>query len=160
MSTRLGIISDTHGEHTLTRKAVKIFENAGVSEVIHCGDVGTEEIVRLLAQFPCHYVRGNTDSQSLRMWVIRHGQTFYGSVGVFLRDDKRIAFTHGDDWVTLEDLIHSGKYNLICYGHTHEYAWRIEGETRLLNPGAFLRTTPTVAVVDVPEMTVEKFRVE
>lgn len=157
---RLGIISDTHGEHLLTQKAVRIFEKAGISEIIHCGDVGTEEIVRLLAEFPCHYVRGNTDSQNLRMWVMRHGQTFHSSVGILAREEKRIAFTHGDDWVTLDDLVRSGKYDLVCHGHTHEYAWRIEGQTRLLNPGAFLRTTPSVAVITLPEMAVEKFRVE
>ncbi len=160
MSTRLGIISDTHGEHLLTHKAIQIFEKAEVREVIHCGDVGTEEVVRLLAQFPSHYVAGNTDSSSLRTWVLRHAQTFYGSVGVLMRENKRIAFTHGDDWATMDDLTFGGKYDLICYGHTHEYAWRMEGNTRLLNPGAFLRTTPSVAVIDLPEMTVQKFRVE
>ena len=157
MSTRIGIISDTHSRLPLTQKAVSIFQNAEIAELIHCGDVGSEEIVHTLSCFKTHYVSGNTDSDSLKTWAFQHGQTFYGSVGMLMRDEKRIAFLHGDDWRTFDDLLHRQRFDLICYGHEHLFSWRMEGETYLLNPGAFTRTTPSVVVIELPEMRVEQF---
>ena len=157
MSTRIGIISDTHSRLALTQKAVTIFKNAEIAELIHCGDVGSEEIVRILSCFKTHYVSGNTDSDTLKTWTLQHGQTFYGQVGILSREEKRIAFLHGDDWRTFDDLLHRSHFDLICSGHEHLFSWRMEGETYLLNPGAFTRTAPSVAVIDLPEMLVEQF---
>lgn len=160
MSTRIGIISDTHSRESLTQKAVTIFQNAKIAELIHCGDVGSEEIVRILSCFPTHYVTGNTDTGLLKTWVERYFQKYYGGVGMFPREEKQIAFLHGDDWRTFDDLLHRKRFDLICYGHEHLFSWRMEGDTYLLNPGAFTRTAPSVAVIELPEMRVERFIVE
>ncbi|MDO4550164.1 MAG: metallophosphoesterase family protein [Planctomycetia bacterium] len=154
---RFGILSDTHGQTELVKKAVTIFERAEIQEFIHCGDVGTKEIVSLLAKFPGHYVLGNTDTSSLKSWVTEFRQTYYGNVGIISREGRRIAFLHGDDWRTFDDLLYRQHFDLICYGHEHQFSWRIENETRILNPGGFTRTTPSVVTLDLPQLSIQKY---
>jgi putative phosphoesterase len=55
---RIGLISDTHG---LLRPEVK-HTLAGVSHIVHAGDVGTPAVLAELAELaPVHAVRGNND---------------------------------------------------------------------------------------------------
>src|SRR5438067_2299698 len=57
----LGIVSDTHGHVEHTRQAVRMLESLEVHEVIHCGDIGSSDIVPLFAAWPTHFVLGNVD---------------------------------------------------------------------------------------------------
>ncbi|MDO4583360.1 MAG: metallophosphoesterase family protein [Planctomycetia bacterium] len=152
----LGILSDTHGDVPRTQAAVEIFRRKEVQEVVHCGDVGSREVVKLLSEFRTHYVHGNTDSRgSLRKAILECGQTYYESVGILVREGKQIAFLHGDDWRTYGELLHSQRFDLICSGHTHQFEWQMEGKTYLLNPGALHRTpSPSVAILELPAMRV------
>ena len=51
-------------------------------------------------------------------------------------------------------------WDLLCFGHTHTASLQMHGSTMLLNPGAFKRVfRPTVAIVTLPDMTVERFDV-
>lgn len=155
---KLGIISDTHGNAANTWKAMEIFLREGVEEIIHCGDVGSAEVVKILAKLPCHYVFGNTDMPgTIRAAILAENQTCHDYVGVLAREGVRIAFLHGNDWRTLDELIESGKFDLICTGHTHEFHWMVQGETRLLNPGALERTpSPSVVILKLPELQIEQ----
>lgn len=160
----LGVISDTHGMAELTRKAVELFISLKVDEIIHCGDVGTHDVIQALSVpgVPVHYVCGNTDSSEyIRNGVIKYGQTWYGNVGMIQREGVHIAFLHGNDWSMLEELLYGGRFRLICCGHSHQAEFSIHGETYLLNPGALFRVgTPTVATVKVPEMTSQRYTIK
>ncbi len=59
---RVGIVSDTHGHVELTRPAVRMFESLEVDRVLHCGDIGSTEVVELFAAWPTDFVFGNCDS--------------------------------------------------------------------------------------------------
>ncbi|MDO4424738.1 MAG: metallophosphoesterase family protein, partial [Planctomycetia bacterium] len=92
--------------------------------------------------------------------VLEAGQTCWDYLGTIEREGSQIAFLHGHDWRTLEELVQSGRFQLICTGHTHEFHWMIHGETKLLNPGALHRTAaPSVAILKLPELQVELERV-
>lgn len=161
MSTIIGILSDTHGALLPTQKARDIFQSNGVSEVIHCGDVGKPGVVNLLSAFPTHYVVGNCDTPSeVQSAVMKYGGTFYDALGMIVREEIKIAFLHGHDWRTFDELIDSGRYDLICYGHTHEADWRIQHDTHLLNPGALFRTSsPSVALLELPSLRLRTVRI-
>lgn len=58
---RIGVLSDTHGQLAFTRQAVAMLESCEVEQVIHCGDIGSVDVVRLLAPWPTHFVFGNCD---------------------------------------------------------------------------------------------------
>ena len=59
---RIGVVSDTHGHVPFTRDAVRMLEQLEVELVIHCGDVGSVEIVSLFSAWPTHFVLGNVDA--------------------------------------------------------------------------------------------------
>ena len=59
--TRIGIVSDTHGQVEYTLDAVRMLESLEVEQIIHCGDIGSPEIVELFSPWPAHFVFGNVD---------------------------------------------------------------------------------------------------
>ena len=64
---RLGIVSDTHGQVLFARNAVRMLESLDVDLVIHCGDIGSPEVVALFSDWPTHFVFGNVDLETQRL---------------------------------------------------------------------------------------------
>ncbi|UUO05877.1 YfcE family phosphodiesterase [Blastopirellula sp. J2-11] len=154
---QIGIVSDTHGQVEFTRAAIRMLESFEVAQVIHCGDIGGAAIIELFTKWPTHYVLGNVDRdpEYLQEKIESAGQTFCGMFGQLAIADRKIAFLHGHDEDRLESTIHSGDFDLVCHGHTHQAANYLVGETRVLNPGALFRASRhTIAIVDLPELEV------
>ena len=74
---RLGVVSDTHGHVGFAADAVRMLESLAVDVVIHCGDIGSVEIVPLWRAWPTHFVFGNVDYDValLRRAIAAAGQT-------------------------------------------------------------------------------------
>ena len=152
---RIGVISDTHGHVELTRPAVRMFESLGVEAVLHCGDIGSIEVVELLAAWPAHFVFGNCDDDLARFQsqIEAAGQTCHGQFGDLTLAGVRIALLHSHDRRRFREACDSGEYGLVCYGHTHIAAIDRHGESIILNPGAIYRASPhSVAIVELPEV--------
>jgi putative phosphoesterase len=157
---KLGIISDTHGLLNETLLAVRLFREQGVQAVIHCGDIGGSGIVAVFQGIETHFVLGNMDpdGETLRLAAEETGNHFHDLFGSLERLGKRIAFLHGHQSEKMEQELASGNWDLICCGHTHIPALQMHGSTMLLNPGAFKKVVrPTIAVVTLPDLTVERF---
>ncbi|MBN1591089.1 MAG: YfcE family phosphodiesterase [Pirellulales bacterium] len=152
----IGIISDTHGDVHAARRAVRIFESLEVETFIHCGDVGTSEVVSLFSSWAGHFVLGNVDRPATIGDVIVHaGHVCHDRFGSLTLQGKSIALLHGDDAARLRDAIRSGQWDLICHGHTHSPSEQRDGGTLIVNPGAVARTSRScVATVELPSMTV------
>jgi uncharacterized protein len=124
----IGVISDTHGK--LDEQVLKLF--AGVSRIIHAGDIGDEELVWELEKIaPVIAVRGNNDGRTMcfpneRMAVIA-GKTFY----------VRHQFATVEKMNTAQQsLIEKRMPDVVIFGHSHQaYAGRWRG-TLLFNPGS------------------------
>lgn len=152
---RLGIISDTHGHADLARPAVRMLESLDVETILHCGDIGSADVVRLFAAWPTHFVFGNCDEErdQLRTAIEEAGQTCHGEFGELELEGVRIALLHSHDRRRFRDVCDSGDYRLVCYGHTHIAAIDHRSETIILNPGAIYRANPhSIAIVDLPEV--------
>ncbi|MCL6503940.1 MAG: YfcE family phosphodiesterase [Pirellulales bacterium] len=149
---RIGIISDTHGHTEFTRAAARLLEGLEIELLLHCGDVGSADVVRVLAAWPCHYVLGNVDDeQSLPAAIAAAGQHCHGRFGSLELAGCRIAWLHGDDLLLLEETIEGGQWDLVCHGHTHVARCERRGRTLILNPGALYRARKhTVAMVELP----------
>ncbi|MCL2711175.1 MAG: YfcE family phosphodiesterase [Planctomycetaceae bacterium] len=159
--SKLGIISDTHGLVDETVRAVRLFREHDVQAIIHCGDIGSSEVVRAFQGIETHFVLGNMDGENatLRLVAEETGNQLHGWFGSMERADKRIAFAHGH-LPQFEQEMESGNWDLLCFGHTHVASLQMHGSTMLLNPGAFKMVPhPTIAIVTLPEMTVERFDV-
>ena len=96
---RLGVVSDTHGHVELTRPAVRMLESFEVDAVLHCGDIGSVEVVELFAAWPTHFVFGNCDyaTDELEAAIHRAGQTCHGLFGELEFDGVRVAMLHSHE---------------------------------------------------------------
>jgi uncharacterized protein len=153
----IGVVSDTHGDIPRTRAAVQMLDSLGVAVVLHCGDIGTPEVVSLFSRWPTHFVFGNCDHdrKTLARAIEKAGQTCHGEFGELQLDGIRIAFLHGDDGELLQESITGDHWDLVCHGHTHLVRQERRGNTLVLNPGAIHRANPhTIATVQLPERIV------
>ncbi|MEM1305606.1 MAG: metallophosphoesterase family protein, partial [Planctomycetota bacterium] len=80
---KIGVVSDTHGHVELTRPAVRMLREFGVELVLHCGDIGSGDVVRQFAGLPTHFVFGNCDYDraQLRDAIEAEGQTCHEEFG-------------------------------------------------------------------------------
>ena len=148
---RIGVVSDTHGHVEHTRPAIRMLQSLKVELVLHCGDIGSAAVVELFAAWPTHFVFGNCDAdrKGLAAAIEAAGQTCHGEFGEVQVDGKHIALIHSDDQRRFQTALHSGEWDLVCYGHTHIAAIERFGETMALNPGALYRANPhSLAVVE------------
>jgi putative phosphoesterase len=127
-SSLIGVISDTHGK--LDEQVFELF--AGVSHIIHAGDIGDEELIwRLEKIAPVIAVRGNNDADTMcfpneRRAVIL-GKTFY----------VRHQFATVEKLNTAQQrLIEQRMPDAVIFGHSHQaYSGHWRG-TLLFNPGS------------------------
>jgi putative phosphoesterase len=158
---RVGILSDTHGRLPAAKAAMKLLVGAGCEMFIHCGDVGSCEILDLLAGLNSCFVFGNTDydraamdkyAQTIGVQCLRTG-------GTILCDGKKLAVTHGDEPEVLQQLL-AGKPDYLFTGHTHIAKDIRQGKTRWINPGALQRATvKSVVVLDLANDQVEFLKI-
>jgi uncharacterized protein len=155
---RIAVLSDTHGKPAPTKAALEQIRQQNVDAILHCGDIGSVELIELFADWPTHFVFGNVDEdrQAFQRAIEAAGQHSHGTFGDLTLAGTRIAFLHGDDGPRLRETIASGTWNLVCHGHTHRKETRQEGSTIVLNPGALYRASPrTFAFVDLPALQIE-----
>jgi putative phosphoesterase len=151
---KIGVMSDTHGDICMAEQAIAVLQDQGVAMVMHCGDVGVD-IVPLFAGLTMHFVNGNMDNLKLLRDAALPEHTVHDAFATLEIDGRRVALLHGHDARRLDETIRSGHFDLVCHGHTHVFSNTLEGATRVLNPGALVRTgRPSVAVVDLPSLTV------
>lgn len=160
---RIGVVSDTHGQVEFTRAAVRMLESLDVEAVLHCGDIGSAEIVPLFAPWPTHFVFGNVDYDptELTLAIRKAKQTCHDRFGDLTLAGVRIALLHSDDERRFREVCSSGDYGLVCYGHTHRAEQHRVGNTLILNPGAIHRANPhSLAIVELPECAAEVIALE
>ena len=91
----------------------------------------------------------------LREAITDPEHTLHEGLGTLEIEGRWVAFLHGHDVKLLRHTIHSGHWDLVCYGHTHVFSSGFEGRTLVLNPGALARTSrPSLAVVELPSLEV------
>jgi putative phosphoesterase len=160
---RIAVVSDTHGHVGSTTAAVRLLGRQNVAAVVHCGDIGSEAIVPLFSAWPAHFVFGNVDDNegALARAIEEAGQTCHGRFGTLELAGRKIAWLHSDDRDLFEETVDSGRWDLVCYGHTHVAEQHRAGRTLVLNPGALFRATPhMLAVVDLATLKAVHLSVE
>ena len=117
---KLGILSDTHG---LLRPEV-LAALKGCDVILHGGDINRQSVLDRLEEIaPVYAVRGNNDKE----WA-EHIPAFLD----FALANLRIYMTHKKKDLPA-DL---SAYDLVVYGHSHQYDERTQGSALLLNPGS------------------------
>jgi putative phosphoesterase len=148
----IGILSDTHDRVAAMSAGLDALRNAGAEFFVHCGDIGTQQCVDLLAGLKCAFVFGNTDWDRAKLanYAASIDVPCYGNFASLELDGRQIAVIHGDDFRLKQRLIDQQKHDYLLQGHTHVRDDRRVGRTRLINPGALHRATEkTVATLDL-----------
>jgi len=153
---RIGILSDSHNQVGNLLAALRIFQEAGVSQLIHCGDMANVFTAQRLSDFDVIYVNGNTDNSPAAvndaLWLLNPanetpGDSYSGNLaGVGL------AATHGHLPRLLDKLIKDRQHSYVFHGHTHRQRDELIGKTRVINPGALggARYEPrTICILDL-----------
>lgn len=147
---KIGILADSHDNLSALVKAVSVFNDAGVSLVLHAGDLIAPFTAQPIKNLKMDFVAvfGNNDGEILGLSKAFEGKIFRAPHLVQHHDQKILLMHQGD---ALDALAISGKYNAIVYGHTHEVDIR-KGPTLVINPGecgGWLTGRRTVAIWDV-----------
>jgi putative phosphoesterase len=138
----VGLLSDTHGRFDAAQAAVSQLLAAGATVLIHCGDVGSTDILDLLAGVESYFVFGNTDldRDELAEYAGRIGVTCLGFFGEIMLAGKSAAVTHGDNPALVAGVLTEQKHDYLFQGHTHIAQDKLVGRVRHINPGALFRT--------------------
>jgi uncharacterized protein len=133
----IGIISDTHDQMDNVRKAVEIFFERQVERVYHAGDIVSPSVVPLFDGLDVGIIYGNNDGEKevLPKKVEQISGKLGGEILVGECPEGRIVVYHGTVPTILKALINCGDYRVVISGHTHKIVNRLEGATRVLNPG-------------------------
>jgi hypothetical protein len=158
---KIGIIADTHDNLDAIKKAVDVFNRAGVEKVIHAGDFVapfTERPFREL-KAPLVGIFGNNDGDKLLLkekYREKNVGEIYEDPFEFEIDAIKLIVTHKP---TIVDAIARSKaYDVVIYGHTHEAVIKKEKNKKgekaglIINPGeccGWLTGRKTVAILDL-----------
>ncbi|MFZ2052779.1 MAG: metallophosphoesterase [Candidatus Aminicenantales bacterium] len=155
----IGVMSDSHDNVTMVRKAVALFKDAGCDLVLHAGDVVAPFAARELAALGCPVkaVFGNCDGekQGLEMALEKFGNIQDAPL-LFAHEGRQILLVHYH--FSVATYASSGKYDVIIFGHTHKPVIQKEGKTLLLNPGetgGWLTGKCTAALLDPEKLEAE-----
>jgi uncharacterized protein len=160
---KIGIISDTHNDVEMVRKAVEVFKERSVDLVVHAGDLTSAKLIELFDGIPAKFVLGNCD---LDCDIINEKARALGFGCVdeycdFTADGKRIMLFHGNDIPMFRKAVASGDYDYIIKGHTHNFENYLSNGTRIINPGSVYRGEErTVSILDTETDRVEKIKIE
>lgn len=156
----LGVISDTHDNLPMIRKAVEILNEKNVTLVLHAGDIVSPFVAREFADLkaPMIITLGNNDAEHevLRKRFADVGKDVKGLFAEVEIGRIRVALTHGDEKDLVPSLIRSQYYHVVVYGYTHEAKTYVSGNTLIINPGeicGYLSGVSTMALLDAENRT-------
>ena len=163
---RLGILSDTHDQRPSMQYAIQALQQRGAGFIIHCGDICSPDLLACLTGQPAGFVWGNSDEDhpALQQRAKALGIHCFGDFEEIEALGQKLAVIHGDDKSRMQALLNEQRYDYLLCGHTH--VWRDEriGRTRIINPGALMRTKDhtkelTCALLDLRNGRLEKMTI-
>lgn len=160
---RIAILSDIHDHIDNLRAALSGVDGADL--LLCCGDLCSPFMVDELADGfdgPVHVVFGNNDGDQFRITRAadaRESVTLWGEFAELPAEragGTSVALHHFPE--VGRALAESGRYDLVCYGHSHEWETERLGETLAVNPGEIMGRlgVPTFGVYDTESRRVER----
>jgi putative phosphoesterase len=138
---KTSIFSDTHDNIWRLDVALARMQDADV--MIHCGDLCSPFVIKHLGRAakerPVHIVWGNNegDIQLICEVAGRYPNIqLHGSFAELELEGLKVAVNHYPEMARA--LASSGKYDLVCFGHTHAALQEQIGQCMLLNPGELM----------------------
>lgn len=158
---RIGIISDTHDNILMIKKAAELFKSEKVDLILHGGDHVAPFTLIPWKEAGCEIlaVYGNNDGD------LKLLQKKFRGIGritqrprEIILHGKKILLMHEPD--NLREFALSGKYDLIVFGHTHYKKAYREGDTLVLNPGegcGWITGKATAMIINLDNMEFKEY---
>ncbi len=153
---RIGVVSDTHNNLHNCRQIVALFNEAGVEQVVHTGDITQSKTIEVFGGLvmPMVGVYGNNDveRQELDAAMDRYGFRF-GEPPLELNwADRRLMVVHDPLELGGLDL---GRYDVVLHGHTHRQIIEHRQPGLTFNPGecaGMMEGRNTIGIVDLRQL--------
>lgn len=153
---KIGLMADSHENMPMMAKAVEYFNQAEVDLVLHAGDIISpitcKEFNALKSQLKAIFGNNDGEKSLLKKKFKELGMEIYYPPYELTLAGKKVLLYHVPDF--LDDLIKSGSYDVIIYGHTHKVDVRREGKTLVINPGecgGWLYNQSSIGILTLPE---------
>jgi len=168
---QIAILSDIHDN--LWNLAAAISCVQGADALLCCGDLCSPFVIDELAKFPkeIHIVFGNNDADLYRITSkasrLPHVH-LYGELFQNVFDEKRFGMNHFD--YIAKPMSKSGDYDVVCFGHNHEFEISRAAGCLQINPGPVMGakfssgkwedTAASFVMYDTATDAVEKFVID
>ncbi len=156
---RIGIVSDTHNNLRSCARIVEIFNAAGVSRVLHSGDITQAKTLRVLADLeaPLCGVFGNNDLErdSLEQACRELDLDFSDPPLRIEWAGRRILVVHDPKDLDAQQIAAS---DVVFHGHEHRLVLERIAGTLVVNPGecaGHMRGLNAVGLLDLSRLEVE-----
>jgi putative phosphoesterase len=137
---KIAILSDIHDN--LWKLDIALASLDDCDEMICCGDLCSPFVIDELAsgfRRPIHVVFGNNDADLFRITskLQKYSQVrLHGEFCETSFDGKSFAVNHFD--YIARPIAQSGRYDVVCFGHNHEFEITRYEASLALNPGSIL----------------------
>jgi hypothetical protein len=159
---RIAFLSDTHDRVDVIKRIFKEISSSGIDTVFHLGDIVAPFVVRFIKEEyggKLYIVYGNNDGDRLLL------KERFEEIGAVIKPPpleveiggRRIIAMH--EPLSVEALTKSGSFDVVAFGHTHNFVLNKIGDTLLLNPGeacGYLSGKNTYIIVDLETLDGEK----
>ncbi|POY38946.1 metallophosphoesterase [Solitalea longa] len=167
---KIAILSDSHDNVWNLNAALDHVQHTDA--LIFCGDICAPFMLVMLAKNysnPIHMVFGNNDGDRFNLLgkTLQHPHVnLYGEVMNIELGGKRFYVNHYPE-IALE-VARAGEFDVICYGHDHEYNITQHEDYLIINPGTIMGFAPrklaacdaTFVVYDTVSNRIESFKIE
>lgn len=148
---KIGLISDTHDNLPLIRRAFAVFEREGMENVLHAGDIVAPFAAREILKFPgkVYAVYGNNDGE--KAGLKNTGLDVVAGPRKLDLGGRRIVLAHAREDAERADR----DADIVVFGHTHKPSVE-RGVPFYVNPGecgGWLTGRSSVAILDMDAMT-------
>lgn len=151
----IGIFSDVHDNLSNLKKVLSLFKEKNISTLIFCGDFCSPIPARVMGtEFSgdIHCVFGNGDGDRFTISKFSYSEfkniKLHGEHAELEFDNAKIAVTHYPLYGSA--LAHTGRYDAVFSGHTHEKSETKINNSLWVNPGEIMgwKGTPTCYIYD------------
>ena len=134
----IGVVSDTHNNLKNIDRIISLFNDEGISIVIHTGDVTNANSLNKFSKLNGKLigVYGNNDRNEIGLEKVANNNNFLFQEppNLITLCERKIAVFHEPDLI--DDFLSSSEnIDLVIHGHTHRYRHEIKNDILFFNPG-------------------------
>ena len=159
---RIGVVSDTHNNVRNIKNIIRIFNEEGVDNVIHTGDVSKAESLTLFSELQCPLIGvfGNNDRMEVGLNEVcqKYNFSFMEPPFSLVLDERKVVIFHEPEPIE-EYIIKHDDVDLVLHGHTHRYREEVKKNVIYFNPGesaGFFEGKSVLGIIELKDLKIRR----